>query len=150
MKRRVLFLCTGNSARSQMAEAFVRHYAGDSLEPHSAGLNPRGVNPLAVQVMHEVGIDIADQKSKPVTQYMSKMHFTWAISVCARVEEQCPRLFPWVGDIQYWPFEDPAAVKGDDEEKLAKFREVRDQIDARVKAWLKDLAEAAAAAPSRD
>ena len=142
MKRRVLFLCTGNSARSQMAEGFVRHYADDAVEAHSAGLEPRGVNPLTVHVMGEAGIDISLQTSKPVSQYMGKMHFTSAISVCADAEEHCPRLFPNVKDREYWPFEDPAAFEGSDEGKLAKFREVRDQIDARVQAWLRDLGEA--------
>jgi arsenate reductase len=139
MKQRVLFLCTGNSARSQMAEGFVRHYAGDTVEPHSAGLEPRGVNPLTVQVMSEVGIDITRQTSKPVSQYMGKMHFATAVSVCAEAESQCPRLFPMVEDVQCWPFDDPAAFVGSDEERLAEFREVRDQIDARVQTWLKQL-----------
>jgi arsenate reductase len=141
MKRRVLFLCTGNSARSQMAEGFVRHCAGDALEPHSAGLEPRWVNPLAVQAMREVGIDITGHESKSVSVYLGKLHFAHAITVCANAEEQCPRLFPMVEDVQCWPFEDPAAFTGSDAERLARFREVRHQIDARVKAWLEELAE---------
>jgi arsenate reductase len=149
MERRVLFLCTGNSARSQMAEGFVRRYAGNTVEAHSAGLEPRGMNPLTVQVMGEVGIDISQQTSKPVSQYMGKTHFTSAISVCADAEEHCPRLFPNVKDREYWPFEDPAAVAGSDKERLAKFREVRDQIDVRVRVWLKNLAEADSADEAR-
>ncbi len=139
MKQRVLFLCTGNSARSQMAEAFVRYYAAGALEPHSAGLDPRGLNPLAVRVMREAGIDMSGQESKSVRRYLGKMYFSHAITVCGLAERRCPRMFPWVENLLYWPFEDPAACQGSDQEKLAKFREIRDQIDARVQAWLAHL-----------
>jgi arsenate reductase len=139
MKGRVLFLCTGNSARSQMAEAWLRHYAGDQFEAYSAGLEPKGLNPFTVRVMEEIGIPLTGQYSKDVREYMGKLHFGYLITVCANAEEKCPTTFPGVGQRMHWAFDDPAAVEGTDEVKLAKFREVRDQIDRRIRDWLKEL-----------
>ena len=135
-KNRVLFLCTGNSARSQMAEAFLRHYAGDRFEAYSAGLEPKGINPFTVRVMEEIGIPLTGQYSKDVREYMGQLHFGYLITVCANAEERCPTTFPGVGQRLHWAFDDPAAVEGTDEDKLAKFREVRDQIDRRIREWL--------------
>jgi arsenate reductase len=134
--RRVLFLCTGNSARSQMAEAFVRHYAAEQIEVYSAGLEPKGMNPLTVQVMQEIGLDLSGQHSKGVGEYLGKMHFAYVVTVCSDAEERCPSAFLGMGRRLHWYFDDPAAFEGTDEAKLAKFREVRDEIDRRVCAWL--------------
>lgn len=137
-KPRVLFLCTGNTARSQMAEAFLRHYAGDRFEVHSAGFEPSVIHPLVYQVMAEVGLDLAGQYSKNIADYLSKMHFGYLITVCDRAEARCP-VFPGVGQRFFWPFEDPAAFQGTPEERVAKFREVRDQIAARIREWLQEI-----------
>lgn len=135
-KPRVLFLCTGNSARSQMAEALLRKYAGDVLEVHSAGLEPRGVNPLTVQVMQEAGIDISHQQSKGIETYLGKALFQYLITVCDDADQNCPTVWPGVNTRLHWSFEDPAKFAGTEEEKLAKFREVRDLIEQRIKTWV--------------
>lgn len=135
-KQRVLFLCTANSARSQMAEAFLRKYAGNTLEAHSAGLELKGVNPLAVQVMHEVGIDISRQTSKSIETYLGKMLFQYLVTVCDDADKNCPTIWPGVNIRLHWSFEDPARFEGTEAEKLAKFREVRDQIEKKVKEWV--------------
>jgi len=136
LKTRVLFLCTGNSARSQMAEAFLRKYGGERLKVYSAGLEPKGINPFTVRVMEEIGIPLTGQSSKDVREYMGKLHFGYLITVCANAEERCPTTFPGVSQRMHWAFDDPAAIEGSDEERLAKFREVRDQIDRRIREWL--------------
>ena len=133
---RVLFLCTGNSARSQIAEAFVRKYAGDSLEAHSAGLEPKGINPYTVEVMREVGLDLSANQSKGVEVYLGKVLFQTLITVCDHADKNCPTVWPGVNTRLHWSFEDPAAFEGSPEETMVKFRQVRDQIDARVRAWL--------------
>src|SRR3972149_5610853 len=127
--KRVLFLCTGNSARSQMAEAFLRKYGGEHFEPHSAGLEPKGLNPLTVKVMSEVGIDISGQTSKGVETYLGKVLFQHLITVCDDADRNCPTTWPGVSNRMHWTFQDPAAFEGTEEEKLAKFREVRDLIE---------------------
>jgi arsenate reductase len=134
-KPRVLFLCTGNSARSQMAEALLRHYAGDRFEVYSAGLEPKGLNPYSVHAMDEIGIDIRSQQSKSVAAYLGKMVFGYVITVCSNAEANCPT-FPGYTIRQHWPFDDPAAAVGSDEEIMDKFRQVRDQIAARIQGWL--------------
>jgi arsenate reductase (thioredoxin) len=135
-KPRVLFLCTGNSARSQMAEAFLRKYGGDRFEAHSAGLEPKGINPLTLMVMEEAGLDLSAQHSKGVEAYLGKVHFQYLITLCDDAEKNCPTTWPGVNQRLHWSFEDPSAFDGTDDQKLAKFRQVRDLIDARVKAWL--------------
>ena len=122
-----------------MAEAFLRRYAGDHFEVHSAGLEPSTINPLTVRVMEEIGFDLSPQRSKDVTEYLGKMHFGYLVTVCARAEEQCPTVFPGVGKRLHWAFDDPAAFDGPDEAKLHEFRRVRDQIDRRIQDWLADL-----------
>jgi arsenate reductase (thioredoxin) len=134
-KPKVLFLCTGNSARSQMAEAFLRRYGGDRYEVYSAGLEPKGINPFTHAVMEEAGFDLSGHTSKDLKQYLGQTHFSYLITVCGHADTNCP-IFPGMGKRMYWPFEDPAAQQGTDGEKLAKFREIRDQIDKRVLAWL--------------
>jgi arsenate reductase len=135
-KQKILFLCTGNSARSQMAEAFVRKYADDRFEAHSAGLEPKGLNPLTAKVMDEIGIDVSGQQSKGVDHYLGKMHFQYLVTVCDDADKNCPAVWPGVHQRLHWSFQDPAAVDGTEAEKLAKFREVRDLIEKRVRAWL--------------
>jgi arsenate reductase len=137
-KIRVLFLCTGNTARSQMAEALLKRYAGDRFEVYSAGLEPKGIHPYTKKVMAEIGIDIGDQYAKDVSQFLGKLHFGYLITVCSRAEKSCP-IFPGVSVRLSWPFDDPAGFVGSEEEKIAKFREVRDQIDERIKGWLKEV-----------
>ena len=135
-KQRVLFLCTGNSARSQIAEAFLRKYGDERFEAYSAGLEPKGLNPFTVKVMDEVGIDVSSQTSKGVDTYLGKVLFQYLITVCDDADKNCPTVWPGVSHRMHWSFQDPAAVDGSDEEKLAKFREVRDLIEAKIKSWL--------------
>jgi arsenate reductase (thioredoxin) len=135
-KTKVLFLCTGNSARSQMGEALLRKHAGDVFEIYSAGLEPKGINPYTVRVLEEIGVDTSAHTSDTLRKYMGHMHFGYLITVCSAAEERCPSTFPGVINRLHWPFEDPAAFEGSDEETMAKFREVRDQIEACVQAWL--------------
>ena len=135
MTARVLFVCTGNSARSQMAEAFVRHYAEDAFEAHSAGLEPKGIHPLTVRAMQEIGLDLSGQSSKSVLDYLGKVHFGYIVTLCADAEERCP-IFPGLGQRMHWAFDDPAAFEGTHEARLDKFRQVRNQIDGQIRAWL--------------
>jgi len=135
-KIRVLFLCTGNSCRSQMAEAFLRTYAGQFFDVYSAGLEAKGINPLTIQVMNEIGVDISGQTSKGVKVYLGKVLFKYLITVCDEAEKNCPSVWPGVNVRMHWSFEDPAKYEGSDEEKLAKFRQVRDQIQAKIRTWL--------------
>ena len=137
-KTKVLFLCTGNSARSQMAEAFLRKYGDDRFVAYSAGLEPRNINPYTVRVMEEVGLSLDGQYSKSLTEYVGKVHFGYMITVCADAEEKCPSVFPGMGQRMHWGFEDPAAFVGSEEEILVKFRDVRDQIDTRIREWLEE------------
>jgi arsenate reductase len=137
-KPKVLFLCTGNSARSQMAEAFLRYYGNDYFDVFSAGLEPKGIHPFTIQVMEEIGFDVSQHTSKDLKQYLGKTHFGYLITVCDRAEQNCP-IFPGMGTRLHWSFEDPAAFEGTLEEKLAKFREIRDQIDERVRSWLVEM-----------
>jgi arsenate reductase len=107
-KQKVLFLCTQNSARSQMAEGFLRHLAGDRFEVYSAGIDPTDeIHPCAVEAMEEVGVDISEQHPKGLRTYLGKMGFNYLIIVCARAEERCPKAFPGVGTTFSWIFEDP-------------------------------------------
>lgn len=133
-RRRVLFLCTHNSARSQMAEGFLRALAGDRFEVASAGTEARGVNPRAVQVMAETGVDIADQTSKTLDRFV-EAPWDHVITVCDSAHEACP-VFPRATARVHWSFEDPSSAVGTEAERLAVFRRVRDQINARINAWL--------------
>jgi arsenate reductase len=136
-KTRIIVLCTGNSARSQMAEAFLRRYAGDHFEVYSAGFEPKPIHPLTYRVMNELGYDLNQQSSKDLKQYLGKIHFGIVITVCAKAEKVCP-IFPGVSTRLFWPFEDPVAFQGTDEKKINKFREVRDQIQKQVREWLQE------------
>lgn len=137
-RTRLVIICTQNSARSQMAEAFFKKYGDDVLEVHSAGFEPQEVNPLAKQVMAEVGIDISSQRSKSVKEFLGRMQFGYVVSVCKKAEGRCPTIFPGVRKLLSWPFDDPAAFEGTDEKKLDKFREVRDEIEIKVREFVND------------
>jgi arsenate reductase len=135
----VLFVCTGNSARSQMAEGLLRKHAGDRFDAKSAGTEPKGLNPLSVEAMKEIGIDISQQRSKKLSEMVGTVPIDYAIFVCSSADDRCPTLAAFTGERLYWPFDDPAAATGTHQEKLARFREVRDQIDARIVDWLTEL-----------
>ncbi len=140
--RKVLFLCTGNSCRSQMAEGLLRHLSGGRLEPCSAGLSPQEqIHPLAIKVMEEIGIDISDQKPKGVGTYLGKTTISIVITVCSKTEESCPRIWPGLSETNrlYWPFTDPAEAEGTEEEKIYVFRQVRDQLQEKISDWLNGL-----------
>ena len=140
-KPNVLFLCTGNSCRSQMAEGFLREYGGDRFEAYSAGIEPaERVHPLAVQVMAERGIDISGQKPKNVGEYLGRLPVRHLVIVCDAANEKCPRIFPGMLNRMFWPFDDPAAFVGTPAATLEKFRTVRDQIEERIQQWLKEIA----------
>lgn len=130
-KKRVLILCTGNSARSQMAEGLLRHEASDRFEVLSAGVEPTQVKPEAIQAMREADIDISGQRSKSVDEFTGQ-EFDYVITVCDNANERCP-IFP--GDTKriHWSFDDPAATEGDIEARLAIFRRVRDEIRHRLR-----------------
>lgn len=136
IKEKVLFLCTGNSARSIMGEALLRHYAGDDFEVYSAGLEPKGINPYTVRVLAEMGIDTSGQRSKDVMEYLGRVNFAHLITVCGHAEENCPTAFLGVSKHVHWPLEDPAKFEGSDEAKLAKFRQVCDQLALYIQQWL--------------
>lgn len=136
MKYRVLFLCTGNSCRSQMAEGWLRHFAGDRFVALSAGTNPVGVNPQAVEVMQEVGIDISHQQSKHVAEFQGRrLHYV--ITVCDHAQASCPT--EPRGDVRlHWSFDDPAHAQGSALERLQVFRRVRDEISKQIQGWLRE------------
>ena len=137
-KPKVLFLCTHNSARSQMAEAFLRKYAGDRFEAYSAGFEATELNPFARKVMEEVGFDMSGYQAKGLKQFLGRTHFGYLITVCMKAEAECP-IFPGSNVRLDWPFEDPAAVEGSEEEKLNKFRETRDKISEKVRSWIQEF-----------
>src|SRR5215813_3873655 len=129
-RKRVLILCTGNSARSQMAEGLLRNLAGDRFEVESAGVSPAQVRPEAITVMREIGIHISPQRSKSVDEF-SGQPFDYVITVCDNANEQCP-IFPGNTKRIHWSFDDPAAAEGDEPTRLAVFRRVRDEILQRL------------------
>jgi len=139
-KKKVLFVCIHNSARSQMAEAFLNLLAGDRFEAESAGLEPGSLNPLAVEVMKEIGIDISGNRTKGVFEFIKAGKlFNYVITVCDETSgNRCP-IFPGYTKRLHWNFPDPSALEGTHEEKLKKTREIRDQIRANIEAWLKEV-----------
>ena len=132
-KKRVLILCTGNSARSQMAEGLLRELGGARFEVESAGTRPTGVRPEAIEAMREVGIDISRQRSKSVDEF-ADAEFDYVFTVCDNARENCP-VFPGKTGRVHWSFDDPAAVEGEWEERMAVFRRVRDEIAAHLREW---------------
>lgn len=135
IKKKVLFLCTGNSVRSQMAEGFLKNLAGNRFEVFSAGSQPFGLNPRAVKVMAEVGLDISGQKSKSVLQFI-KHKFDYVITLCDQARQACP-IFPGEYQKLHWDLPDPAAAEGTEEEKLTAFRKIRDEIKEKILAFIK-------------
>jgi arsenate reductase len=130
--RRVLFICTGNSARSQMAEALLRQLGGDDFEVFSAGIKPKSeVNPYALEVLREKGVSIEGLHPKLVNQFVNK-DIDFVVTVCDRAKQSCPH-FPGAKHIEHWSLEDPAAFQGSNEEILDVFRETRDEIERRIK-----------------
>ena len=134
MKKRVLILCTGNSARSQMAEGLLREMAGERFDVESAGVAPSAVRGEAIQAMQEIGIDISGHHSKSVDLFVDQQ-FEYIITVCDNARESCP-LFPGTAERIHWSFDDPAAAQGDDQSRLAAFRRVRDEIRSRLKEFV--------------
>lgn len=130
----MLILCTGNSARSQMAEGLLRHMAGDRFEVASAGVSPTRVRPEAIEAMREIGVDVSTHRSKSVDEF-AQSEFDYVITVCDNANEQCP-VFPAETKRIHWSFDDPAAAKGDEPARLAVFRRVRDEIRERLKQFI--------------
>jgi arsenate reductase len=124
-RARVLFVCTHNSARSQMAEGLLRHLAGDRFEAHSAGIEATHIRPLAIRAMDEIGVDISGQESKTLERYLGEPS-DYVITVCDEANEACP-FFPGAKNRLHWSFEDPSHADGSEEERLAIFRRVRDE-----------------------
>lgn len=116
----------------------LRKYGGDQFKAYSAGLNPTNIHPYTLKVLDEAGIDASSQSAKPLSTYMRNIQFNYLITVCSEAEKRCP-IFPGMGKRFHWPFEDPASFEGSDEDKNQKFRETRDLIEAKVKAWLEEL-----------
>ncbi|MBI4546623.1 MAG: arsenate reductase ArsC [Ignavibacteriae bacterium] len=135
MKKRVLIICTGNSCRSQMAEGFLRHISNGAVEVFSAGTIPSTVHPMAIHAMGEVGIDISHHTSKSVDQFVQQ-NFDYVITVCDTAKESCP-FFPGAHRTLHIPFEDPVWFTGTKEERLEKFRQVRDQIKVKMKEFFR-------------
>ena len=144
-KQRVLFVCTHNSARSQMAEAMLRTWGGDKFEAFSAGTEASGIKPETVQVMNEIGIDISNQSSKTIDEFRGRS-FEWFITVCDDAQKNCPVL-PGVAHAAHWSIEDPSTVRGTPEERLAAFRDARDVIRDRLKLFINAGGHAEVPAP---
>ncbi len=139
-KTKVLFVCIHNSARSQMAEAFLKKYGGDHFEVESAGLEPGKLNPVVIEVMKEAGIDISQNKTKSVLDFFKQGKlYSYVITVCDGAQSgRCP-VFPGIAKKLHWGFPDPSGFTGSHEEKLAKTRIIRDEIEAKVKEWLSSV-----------
>jgi arsenate reductase (thioredoxin) len=140
MKKRVLFVCVHNSARSQMAEAFLNQICGEEFEAHSAGLEPGHLNPMVVEVMHEIGINIAGNKTKAVFDMFKSGNMYWhVITVCDETSaERCP-IFPGVTSRLHWSFADPSSLRGTQEQILGQTREVRDAIKEKIEQWCGEM-----------
>lgn len=137
-KAKVIIICTQNSARSQIAEAFFNKFGEDIIEVHSAGFEPAEVNPNAIKVMKEIGIDISNQRSKSVKEFLGRLSFGYVIAVCKKAEGKCPTIFPGARKLLSWPFDDPAEMTGSEDDKLKKFRQVRDEIEEKVQVWVSE------------
>ena len=131
---RVLFVCTGNSARSLMGEALLRHSGGPAFEVHSAGTEPKGINPLTERVLDEAGIDHSWARSKSVNEYLGQS-FDYVITVCDQARQACP-VFPGVHETLHWGYEDPAAVEGTEAERLAAFRSTLTMMSGRIQSFI--------------
>jgi arsenate reductase len=141
-KLRVLFICTHNSARSQMAEGFLRHIAGDRYDVYSAGTEATHVRPEAIAVMGEIGIDISGQESKTLQRYLAEP-WDYVITVCDDANESCP-VFPGTADRSHWSFPDPSKATGNDEQRLQVYRDVRDEVLLRIRTFVTATEQSAA------
>jgi arsenate reductase (thioredoxin) len=139
MAKKILVLCTGNSARSQMGEGLFRAEGGAGFEVYSAGTKPSSVRPEAITVMKEIGIDISGQRSKAVGEFAGQA-MDYVVTVCDNARDNCP-IFPAGSERIHWGFEDPAALQGSEDERLAEFRRIRDQIRERVKEFFRNFVE---------
>ena len=133
-KQRVIFICTHNSARSQMAEAMLREFGGETFEAFSAGTEAAGIRPETIQVMNEIGLDISGQRSKTIDEFRGQS-FEWFITVCDQAQQNCPVL-PGVREVAHWSIEDPSLAEGTPEERLAAFRRARDLIRKRLRVFI--------------
>ena len=132
----VLILCTGNSCRSQMAEALLKKYQGKKYDVHSAGMEPKDeVHPLAIRVMNEIGLDISHQRPKSSKVYLGHHPVKHILIVCDKANNTCPRIWPGAFTRTYMPIDDPAEAEGDEEERLEVFRRVRDELDEAMMTW---------------
>jgi thioredoxin type arsenate reductase len=134
---KVLFLCTGNSCRSQMAEGLLRNFSGGSVEAWSAGTHPKAIHPYAVRAMQEIGIDISSQRSKSL-ESLRELEFDWVITVCDQARQSCPVL-PGALKTLHWDVRDPAAAEGSDEERITAFRSVREDLCERIRLLLLEM-----------
>ena len=138
-KKKVLFVCVHNSARSQMAEAFLKQMAGDRFEVESAGLEPGKLNPVVIEAMKEVGIDISQNKTKSVFDFFKQgKQYDYVVTVCDESQSSACPVFPGKGERFHWGFDDPSSFQGTPEEKVTKTREVRDKIKQRIVEWLNE------------
>ena len=136
MKPKVLYICTGNAVRSQMAEGFLRHYAGDRYDVYSAGVEPKEIDPRAVVVMDEISISLSGQTAKDLRTYLGQKHFGYVVTLCDYAESRCPTSWLLAQNHLHWDILDPAKVQGTQEEIQDSFREARDLLDGKIKAWL--------------
>lgn len=141
MRIRVLFVCTHNSARSQIAEALLGHYGGDDFEAHSAGTEATRVNPFAIEALREIGIDWSAARSKVITEFLDQ-RFDYVVTVCDRARETCP-VFPGSENTLHWGLDDPSEVDGTDAEKLAAFRRTQLEVSARLRPFIEVALRAA-------
>jgi arsenate reductase (thioredoxin) len=142
LKRKVLFVCTGNTCRSQMAEGLLREMGGERFEPVSAGVSHESVvNPYAIKVMQEIGLDISGQKPEALETYLENREVSFVIVVCGNAQQSCPVVWPGLDQNHrfFWPLDDPADARGTEEEILAVYRKTRDELKLKITAWLDTL-----------
>lgn len=138
-KQNVLFVCTGNSARSQLAEALLRHHAGDLFEVYSGGTNPRPINPLTLRVLQEINLPTDELRAKRAETFRGGMSFRYVISLSGGPAWMCVANWPNTIERLFWTFENPASTEDTDEDPLERFRDVRDQIEARIQSWVAEV-----------
>lgn len=148
-KQNVLFVCSHNSARSQMAHGWLDRLAGDRFEVASAGVEPGVLNPLTVRVMGEVGIDLSTHMARDIKEYLGRWKVDFLIIVCDKASQTCPRIWPGVGERLEWSFDDPSAAQGSEEQRLEVFRRVRDEIRETVEQWIESRADSSPQAASK-
>ena len=136
---KVMFLCTHNSCRSQIAEALLRNLDDEHFQVFSAGLNPGPIHPMARTVLEEKGIDTRLLKPKDIVDFLGKISFNFVIIVCSRAEKECPSTFPLVQHRLFWPFDDPSVFQGSEAQKLDEFRKTRDEVESRLREWINEL-----------